>query len=58
MRSLKMLDLFSGIGGFAIATTKITNRKQRIYALGNAMVPQVAAIALRKVIELESCRND
>lgn len=39
----------------AALETKVPNHKDRLKALGNSIVPQVALIPLRRILELNQC---
>lgn len=44
-----MVELFAGIGGFALAFERCGFHR----ALGNAIVPQVAQVIAQRILEIE-----
>jgi hypothetical protein len=54
---LKLEDLPSALP-IASLETKVPNHKDRLKALGNSIVPQVALIPLRRILELNYYGNN
>ena len=51
---MKVLDLFSGIGGFSLG---LSDNVARLKALGNAVVPQIPELIGRAIMEIENETN-